>query len=176
MPKYWDRVIGPDAAIGTLKGPLHGGANTRVMQMLLEIGELEKVDDYIHKLLKEKGRVMGVGHRVYKTMDPRAVILKQYSKWMSEHGCGPLWYSMLTRIEDIMREEKEMDPNVDFYSASVYYCMGIPLDLYTAIFAMSRMAGWTAHILEQFSDNRLIRPISNYGGPKPQKFIALESR
>ncbi len=164
------------SAVGTLKGPLHGGANTRVMQMLIEIGELEKVDDYIHDLLEKKGRVMGVGHRVYKTMDPRATILKRYSKWMSEHGCGPLWYSMLTRIEELMREEKGMDPNVDFYSAAVYYCMGIPLDLYTAIFAISRMAGWTAHILEQLSDNRLIRPISNYKGPKNQKFIALESR
>ena len=164
------------SAVGTLKGPLHGGANTRVMQMLMDIGELEKVDDHIHGLLEEKGRVMGIGHRVYKTMDPRAIILKKYAKWMSEHGCGPLWYNMLTRIEDMMREEKGMDPNVDFYSASVYYCMGIPLDLYTAIFAMSRMAGWTAHILEQLSDNRLIRPISNYKGPKHQKFIALESR
>lgn len=164
------------SAIGTLKGPLHGGANTRVMQMLMEIEKLENVDDYIHNMLEEKGRVMGIGHRVYKTMDPRAKILKQYSKWMSEHGCGPLWYSMLTRIEEIMRKEKGMDPNVDFYSAAVYYCMGIPLDLYTAIFAMSRMAGWTAHILEQLSDNRLIRPISNYKGPKNQKFIALESR
>jgi citrate synthase len=164
------------SAIGTLKGPLHGGANTRVMQMLMEIGKLENVDDYIHDMLERKGRVMGIGHRVYKTMDPRAIVLKQYSKWMSEHGCGPLWYSMLTRIEEIMREEKGMDPNVDFYSASVYYCMGIPLDLYTTIFAMSRMAGWTAHILEQLSDNRLIRPISNYIGPKHQKFIAIESR
>jgi citrate synthase len=164
------------SAIGTLKGPLHGGANTRVMQMLLEIGELEKVDDYVHNLLEKKGRVMGVGHRVYKTMDPRAKILKQYSKWMSEHGCGPLWYSMLTRIEEIMQKEKGMDPNVDFYSASVYYCMGIPLDLYTAIFTMSRMAGWTAHILEQLADNRLIRPISDYKGPSNEKFIAIESR
>jgi len=164
------------SAIGTLKGPLHGGANTRVMQMLLEIGELEKVDDYIHNLLEKKGRVMGVGHRVYKTMDPRAKILKKYAKWMSEHGCGPLWYSMLTRIEELMREEKGMDPNVDFYSASVYYCMGIPLDLYTTIFAMSRMAGWTAHILEQLSDNKLIRPISDYKGSKNRKFIVLESR
>jgi citrate synthase len=164
------------SAIGTLKGPLRGGANTRVMQMLLDIGELEKVDDYIHNLLEKKGRVMGVGHRVYKTMDPRATILKQYSKWMSEHGCGPLWYSMLTRIEQIMRKEKQLDPNVDFYSASVYYCMGVPLDLYTAIFAMSRMAGWTAHVLEQLADNRLIRPISDYKGPASAKFVPLESR
>lgn len=164
------------SAIGTLKGPLHGGANTRVMQMLLDIGELEKVDDYIHGLLERRARVMGIGHRVYKTMDPRAKILKQYSKWMSEHGCGPLWYGMLTRIEEIMKREKGMDPNVDFYSASVYYCMGIPLDLYTAIFAMSRMGGWTAHILEQLEDNRLIRPIANYTGPHNEKFVPLESR
>jgi citrate synthase len=164
------------AAIGTLKGPLHGGANTRVMEMLIEIGELEKVDDYIHNLLARKGRVMGIGHRVYKTMDPRAKILKQYSKWMSEHGCGPLWYSMLTRIEDIMREEKGMDPNVDFYSASVYYCMGIPLDLYTTIFAMSRMGGWVAHVLEQLEDNRLIRPIADYIGSTHEKLVAIEMR
>jgi citrate synthase len=171
-----DIYAGITSAIGTLKGPLHGGANTRVMQMLLEIGELDNVDDYIHNLLEKKGRVMGIGHRVYKTMDPRATILKRYSRWMSEHGCGPLWYSMLTRIEEIMRNEKEMDPNVDFYSASVYYCMGIPLDLYTVIFAMSRMAGWTAHILEQLNDNRLIRPISNYRGPSKQKLVRIENR
>ncbi|UCD58428.1 MAG: citrate synthase, partial [Candidatus Hydrogenedentota bacterium] len=131
-----DIYAGITSAIGTLKGPLHGGANTRVMQMLLEIGELEKVEEYIHNLVNKKGRVMGVGHRVYKTMDPRATILKKYSKWMSEHGCGPLWYGMLTKIEDIMQREKGLAPNVDFYSASVYYCMGIPLDLYTVIFAM----------------------------------------
>ncbi|RJP19373.1 MAG: citrate synthase [Candidatus Abyssobacteria bacterium SURF_5] len=171
-----DIYSGATSAIGTLKGPLHGGANMRVMQMLLEIGSLEKVDEYIQTLLEKKGRVMGIGHRVYKTMDPRAKILKAYSKWMSEHGCGPLWYSMLTRIEDIMRHEKGMDPNVDFYSASVYYCMGIPLDLYTAIFAMSRMAGWTAHILEQQADNRLIRPISNYKGRMNEKLIPLQNR
>ncbi|MBI4831391.1 MAG: citrate synthase [Candidatus Lindowbacteria bacterium] len=171
-----DIYCGVVAAIGTLKGPLHGGANTRVMQMLLEIGELEKVEAYIHNLLQRKGRVMGIGHRVYKTMDPRAKILKQYSKWMSEHGCGPLWYSMLTRIEEIMRKEKQLDPNVDFYSASVYYCMGIPLDLYTTIFAMSRMAGWTAHILEQYADNRLIRPITDYKGPLNKKFAPIAKR
>jgi len=171
-----DIYAGITSAIGTLKGPLHGGANTRVMQMLLEIGELDKVDDYIHDLLEKKGRVMGIGHRVYKTMDPRAVILKKFSKWMSEHGCGPLWFSMLTRIEELMRKEKGMNPNVDFYSASVYYCMGIPLDLYTVIFAMSRMAGWTAHILEQLNDNRLIRPISNYKGPTNRKLVRIENR
>ncbi len=171
-----DLYAGVTSAIGTLKGPLHGGANTRVMQMLLEIGELDKVDDYVHNLLAKKGKVMGIGHRVYKTMDPRAKILKKYSKWMSEHGCGPLWYSMLNRIENMMKEEKGMDPNVDFYSASVYYCMGIPLDLYTAIFAMSRMAGWTAHILEQLADNRLIRPVSNYKGPYDQRVVPIEAR
>ncbi|MBI5117650.1 citrate synthase [Candidatus Poribacteria bacterium] len=171
-----DLYSGVTAAIGTLKGPLHGGANTRVMQMLLEIGELEKVDGYIHSLLERKGKVMGIGHRVYKTMDPRAKILKQYSKWMSEHGCGPLWYNMLTRIEGIMQKEKGLDPNVDFYSASVYYCMGIPLDLYTTIFAMSRMAGWTAHILEQFADNRLIRPITEYKGPLNKRFVPIAKR
>jgi citrate synthase len=171
-----DMYAGVTSAIGTLKGPLHGGANMRVMQMLLEIGDLNKVDDYIHNLLEKKGRVMGIGHRVYKTMDPRAGILKQYSHWMSEHGCGPLWYGMLNRIEEIMREEKGMDPNVDFYSASVYYCMGIPLDLYTTIFAMSRMAGWTAHILEQQADNRLIRPISNYKGRMNEKLVPIENR
>jgi len=148
----------------------------RVMQMLLEIADVDKVDDYVHNLLEKKGRVMGIGHRVYKTMDPRAKILKAYSKWMAEHGCGPLWFGMLERIEDIMRTEKGMDPNVDFYSASVYYCMGIPLDLYTAIFAMSRMAGWTAHILEQQADNRLIRPISNYKGRTNEKILPIEAR
>jgi citrate synthase len=171
-----DIYAGITSAIGTLKGPLHGGANMRVMQMLLDIGSIDKVDDYIHDLLEKKGRVMGIGHRVYKTMDPRAKILKAYSIWMSEHGCGPEWYSMLARIEEIMRTEKGMDPNVDFYSAAVYYCMGIPIDLYTTIFAMSRMAGWTAHILEQQADNRLIRPISNYKGRMNEKMLPIEVR
>ncbi len=165
------------SAIGTLKGPLHGGANREVMKYLLEIGELSKVDDFVKKAIEEKKKLEGFGHRVYKSMDPRALILKKYSKMLGEKLGNTKWYEMSARIEELWVKEfgeKGVWPNVDFYSGSVYYYMGIPLDLYTPIFAISRITGWTAHILEQLADNRIYRPRAEYVGPMDQTYVPID--
>ena len=165
------------SAIGTLKGPLHGGANEAVMGMLIEIGDLSRVDDYIHGLLAAHKKIMGFGHRVYTTEDPRATHLRQMSQHLAESTGVGKWYEMSRRIEAIVNQEKRLNCNVDFYSASTYYMLGIPPDLYTPIFALSRCAGWTAHVLEQHQANRLIRPRADYIGPEyPQKYVPLGSR
>jgi citrate synthase len=168
------------AAIGTLKGPLHGGANAEVMKMLLELGQTatgDRVDDFIRGKLARKERIPGFGHRVYKTEDPRATHLRQMSRDLGKRAGNPAWFDMSQRIEALVKGEKKLNPNVDFYSASAYYTLGIPLDLYTPVFAVSRMSGWTAHILEQYANNRLIRPRADYIGPSyPQRFIPLEQR
>lgn len=164
------------SGIGTLKGPLHGGANTAVMQMLLEIGELDNVESYVQGKLARKEKIMGFGHRVYKTMDPRAVQLREMSKELAERMGEDKWYKMTEKTFEIVNKEKGMWPNVDLFSASVYYVMGIELDLYTAIFAMSRVSGWTAHILEQYSNNRLIRPTSIYQGPSLREVKPIAER
>ncbi|HZI67054.1 MAG TPA: citrate synthase [Thermoanaerobaculia bacterium] len=165
------------SAIATLKGPLHGGANEAVIRMLLEIGSLERVDDYIHSKLAAKEKIMGFGHRVYHTEDPRATHLRAMSKALAESSGETRWYDMSRRIEKIINEEKKLNSNVDFYSASVYYMLGIPPDLFTPIFAVSRVAGWTAHVLEQYENNRLIRPRAEYIGPEyPQAYVAVEGR
>jgi len=165
------------SAIGTLKGPLHGGANTRVMQMLLEIDASGKpVEEVIRAKLAAKERIMGFGHRVYKVEDPRAVHLRKSSEALAEAAGTRKWFDMSMAVEKIVREEKALAPNVDFYSASTYYMMGIPMELYTPIFAMSRIAGWTAHVLEQMQDNRLIRPRSDYVGPRGVPYKPLEDR
>jgi citrate synthase len=165
------------SAIGTLKGPLHGGANEAVVRMLLEIGDLGRVDEYVHRLLAEKKKVMGFGHRVYTTEDPRATHLREMSRQLAESSGETKWYDMSRRIEKIINTEKRLNCNVDFYSASVYYMLGIPPDLYTPIFALSRSSGWTAHIMEQHQHNRLIRPRAEYIGPAyPQKYIPLADR
>jgi len=164
------------SAIATLKGPLHGGANTKVMEMLLEIGTPERVEPYIMKALSEKRRVMGFGHRVYKGEDPRAKHLKRMSRELGEKVGELKWYEISRRIEGLLLKEKNLYPNVDFYAASVYYSLGIPIDLYTAIFAVSRISGWTAQVLEQYADNRLIRPRAEYVGPRRRPFIPLQAR
>lgn len=164
------------SAIATLKGPLHGGANTKVMEMLLEIGVPERVEPYIMKALSEKRRVMGFGHRVYKGEDPRAKPLKRMSQELGEKAGELKWYEISRRIEELLLKEKNLYPNVDFYAASVYYSLGIPMDLYTAIFAVSRISGWTAQVLEQYADNRLIRPRAEYVGPRLRPFIPLQAR
>ncbi len=165
------------SAIGTLKGPLHGGANEAVIRMLMEIGDFQHVDDYIHRLLAAKKKVMGFGHRVYTTEDPRATHLRQMSKHLAESSKVSKWYDMSRRIETIINQEKKLNCNVDFYSASTYYMLGIPPDLYTPIFALSRCAGWTAHIMEQHLNNRLIRPRAEYLGPAyPQKYVPIAER
>lgn len=164
------------SGIGTLKGPLHGGANTAVMQMLLEVGELDKVEDFVMAKLAKKEKVMGFGHRVYKTMDPRAVQLRQMSKELAERVGNEKWYLMTEKIFEVVHREKGMWPNVDLFSASVYYVMGIDLDLYTGIFAMSRVSGWTAHVLEQYANNRLIRPTAIYKGPSLRAVVPISER
>lgn len=164
------------SGIGTLKGPLHGGANTEVMHMLLEIGDIDKVEDYILEKLSRKEKIMGFGHRIYKTMDPRADQLRQMSKELADRLGTDKWYLMTEKVFQIVNREKGMWPNVDLFTASVYYVMGIKMDLYTAIFAMSRVSGWTAHILEQYANNRLIRPTSIYQGPSLRKVTPIRER
>lgn len=164
------------SAIGTLKGPLHGGANEGVIKMLLEIGTLERVDEYIRECLCQKKKIMGIGHRVYKTLDPRAPHLKIMAQKLSAKIGEPKWIQMSERIAEIMKKEKGLNANVDFYSATVYYSMNIPTDLFTPIFAIARTAGWTAHVLEQLSDNRLIRPESLYVGHRDLKFVPIGQR
>ncbi|HEY3913426.1 MAG TPA: citrate synthase [Verrucomicrobiae bacterium] len=164
------------SAIGTLKGPLHGGANEGVIKMLIEIGSLDKVDAYVQECLAQKKKIMGIGHRVYKTLDPRAPHLKRMAQTLCSKVGERKWIQMSERIADIMLKEKNLHANVDFYSATVYYSLGIPTDLFTPIFTIARTSGWTAHILEQLADNRLIRPQSKYIGPVGLKVKPVEER
>jgi citrate synthase len=153
------------SAIGTLKGPLHGGANEGVIHMLQEIGELENVDAYIEDCLVHKRKIMGIGHRVYKVLDPRAPHLRKMAIKLTEELGETKWIAMSERIATLMKERKGLNANVDFYSATVYYSLDIPTDLFTPIFAIARTAGWTAQVLEQLRDNRLYRPLTLYTGP-----------
>lgn len=171
-----DLYSGITAAIGALKGPLHGGANEQVMKMLMEIGEVENAIPYVEKKLSNKELIMGMGHRVYRSGDPRAKHLKKMSEALTKQTGQEKWYEMSVLIEDYIKEHKGLPANVDFYSASVYHCLGIEHDLFTPIFAMSRVSGWVAHILEQYANNRLIRPRAEYTGPTTQKYIPLEER
>jgi citrate synthase len=164
------------AGLGALSGPLHGGANTAVMKMLIEIGSVDKVESYIKDALAKKKKIMGFGHAVYRTEDPRATHLRQFSKEMGERKGDTKWYDMTAKVEEVMKREKGLLPNVDAYSASTYYMMGIPLDLYTPIFAISRISGWTAHILEQYADNKLIRPRAEYIGPRNVPYVPIDER
>jgi citrate synthase len=164
------------AGIAALAGPLHGGANTKVMESLLEIGSVDNVEAWLDNKLANKQKVMGIGHAVYKTEDPRATWLRKFSRQMGEKKGEMKWYEMSQKLEKLMHEKKGMYPNVDFYSASTYYLMGIPLDLYTPIFAVSRISGWTGHILEQYADNKLIRPRAEYVGPRDLKYVPIDER
>jgi len=168
------------AGIGTLKGPLHGGANADVMRLLLEIGKdttPEKVDEVIRGKLARKEKIPGFGHRVYHTEDPRATHLREMSRDLGQRAGETQWFDMSQRIESLVKAEKKLNPNVDFYSASTYYALGIPIDLFTPIFAVSRISGWTAHVLEQYANNRLIRPRAEYIGPDyPQRYVAVDTR
>ena len=164
-------------AIGTLKGPLHGGANEGVIHMLQEIGTLEKVDAWVQSQLAAKKKIMGIGHRVYKVLDPRAPHLKRMAEKLTKELGETKWIEMSERIAHIMRTEKKLEANVDFYSATVYYSLGLPTDLFTPIFAVARTAGWTGHVLEQWADNRLFRPDSEYVGPViGRKVVPIEKR
>lgn len=176
-----DMHSGVTSAIGTLKGPLHGGANERVMHMLMDIGSVENVDSWIRSALDRGERIMGFGHRVYKALDPRAPILKRLAEQLADRGGNTKWLEISERIRAIMAEEmerrgKKIYPNVDFFSASVYYTLGIPMDMFTNVFACARAAGWTAHIIEQLDDNRLIRPKAEYVGPEGLKVTPIDER
>jgi len=165
------------AAIGALKGPLHGGANEGVIHMLQEIGDEENVEAWVTEQLAQKQKIMGIGHRVYKVLDPRAPHLRAMAVELSEKLGEPKWIRMSEKIAAIMKERKGLNANVDFYSATVYYSLGIPTDMFTPIFAIARTSGWTAHILEQLADNRLYRPLSEYVGPEVGKrFVPIEDR
>ena len=168
------------AAICALKGPLHGGANADVMRLLLEIGPqgpVEKAEEVVRAKLARKEKIPGFGHRVYHTEDPRATHLRQMSRDLGQRAGQPIWFEMSQRIEALVKAEKKLNPNVDFYSASTYHALGIATDLFTPIFAVSRVSGWTAHVLEQYSNNRLIRPRADYIGPEyPQHYVAVENR
>ncbi len=163
-------------AIGALAGSLHGGANQRVLEMLLEIGELDKVEAYVDNLFANKKKVMGFGHRVYRTMDPRATVLRKFAKQLGEDVGNTKWYEMAERIEQLVFARKKLYPNVDFFSAPVFYTLNIPVDLFTPIFACSRISGWVAHTIEQFRDNRLIRPLALYTGAEKAAYIPMAQR
>jgi citrate synthase len=177
LTDMYSAVVG---AIGALKGPLHGGANADVMRMLIELGAdstNDRVEQDIRDRLARKEKIPGFGHRVYRTEDPRATHLRRMSRELGERAGNPRWFEMSQRIEAVVTSEKSLNPNVDFYSATVYYTLGIPIDLFTPIFAVSRISGWTAHVLEQFANNRLIRPRAEYTGPAyPQPYRPLEER
>jgi citrate synthase len=164
------------AAIGALAGPLHGGANEQVMKMLQKIGEPSRVDAYVSEKLAAHQKISGFGHRVYRTEDPRATHLRQTSRELGEHIGNLRWYEISRKLEEAVMQQKHLYANVDFYSASVYFTMGIPIDMFTPVFAVSRVAGWTAHVLEQYGDNRLIRPRAEYVGEKNVAYVPIDRR
>ncbi len=171
-----DTYSGIVSAIGTLKGPLHGNANEQVANMLEEIGDISKVENYIDEKIKNKELIMGFGHRVYKNGDPRAKHLQIISKNLAGWRGDSRWYDMAVKIEKIVYERLGLKPNVDFYAAAVYMYLGIPRNLFTLIFAISRTSGWLAHVLEQHENNKLIRPRAEYTGKKETKWLAVEDR
>lgn len=164
------------SGIGTLRGPLHGGANEAAMDLISRFKTPEEAERGIRNMLAQKAKIMGFGHRVYKTSDPRSDIIKEWAKKLSTHATDGYLYPVSEIIEKIMWDEKHLFPNVDFYSASMYHFLGIPTLMFTPIFVMSRISGWSAHIIEQRKDNRLIRPDSNYTGPEPRDYVAISER
>lgn len=164
------------SAIGTLKGPLHGGANEQVIRMLMEIGDPARAEGWVRQALAQKRRIMGFGHRVYHTEDPRATHLRRLSEELGRQAGDLTWYEISRIVEREVKAEKGLYPNVDFYSASTYHAMGIDSDLFTPIFAVSRISGWTAHILEQYAHNRLIRPRAEYTGPTRAEYVPIDRR
>src|SRR5688572_17659280 len=164
------------AALGALKGPLHGGANQDVMELLLECQDPDAAEQKVRDMLNNKQKVPGFGHRVYRTFDPRATFLRKMSKQLGEAAGNTKWYEMSERIMPVAKELKGLNPNVDFFSASAYYTMGIPLDLFTPIFGIARVTGWCAHVMEQHKNNRIIRPTDDYVGPFGKKVVPIEQR
>jgi citrate synthase len=164
-------------AIGTLKGPLHGGANQRTMEMMLKIGSLENVEPYIMSELEARRRIPGFGHRVYRKMaDPRAAYFREKLQALCEEAGDMHWYDMAVKIVEIVSQAKGLYPNVDYFCGPVLYTLGIPMDLFTPIFATSRIAGWTAHMIEQYENNQLLRPLSNYVGEREKEYVPIEKR
>jgi citrate synthase len=164
------------SAIGTLKGPLHGGANAEVMYMLEEIGEPEQAEKWVRDRLSEKRKIPGFGHRVYRCEDPRVAILRKYAERITDKAGDTRYFEITREVEKAVLANTRVFANVDLYTASLYHAMGLPLDLFTPIFAISRTVGWTAHILEQWSNNRLIRPRAHYVGHSPVKYVPIDSR
>jgi citrate synthase len=164
------------AALATLKGPLHGGANEAVMNTLEEIGTPDRAEGWVREALAAKKKIMGFGHAVYRTEDPRATHLRRMSRQLGDVQGDRRWYDLSEKLEGLVRAQKGLNANVDFYSASVYHSLGIPTDLFTPVFAVSRVAGWTAHVLEQLGNNRLIRPESEYTGPRDVKYVPIAQR
>jgi citrate synthase len=173
LPDIYSAVT---AAVGALKGKLHGGANTEVLKTLQELGSVDAITPWVKSVRESKGKFMGFGHAVYQTEDPRAKHLKELSRRLGEQQGNMLWYDMSVEIEKQVLAAIGKNCNVDFYSASLQHYMGIPGDLFTCIFAASRIAGWCAHILEQLSDNKIIRPSANYVGPKDAEYVPIEQR
>jgi citrate synthase len=164
------------SAVGTLKGPLHGGANQRAMEMMLDIDRVDNVEQYITAALAAKQRIMGFGHRVYRTIDPRAAYLRGIVCEVDAQAEDPRWCELSLKIAETVEAKKGLYPNVDFFTAPLLYTLGIPLNLFTPVFAISRIAGWTAHVMEQYGDNRLIRPMANYVGPAERPYVPLSER
>ncbi|MBI2554332.1 MAG: citrate synthase, partial [Candidatus Rokubacteria bacterium] len=162
--------------IGAIKGPLHGGAGEAVMLTLKEIGKVENVDAFVEKAFAEKRRLMGFGHRVYRAGDPRAAILRGLAEDACRQSGQQMWFEMAVKLFERVNRAKGLIPNVDFYSAPLWYSIGIPVDLFTPVIVAGRIAGWTAHLLEQYQDNRLIRPRGQYTGPGRRQFVPLEKR
>ena len=172
-----DMYSAVSGALGALKGPLHGGANEAVMKMLVSLGDVEKVEPFVMDALGAHRKISGFGHRIYKTTDPRAEQLRRIALMLADHTGNRKWVDISEKMRQVMaRERPDIYVNVDFYSASVYYTLGIPIDLFTPIFAISRVAGWTAHVMEQLMDNRIMRPDSIYVGPKDQKYVPVDKR
>jgi citrate synthase len=164
------------SAIGALAGPLHGGANEQVMKMLQKIGEPSRVEAYVTERLAAHQKISGFGHRVYRTEDPRATHLREMSRELGEHIGNLRWYEISRKLEEVVMQQKHLYANVDFYSASCYFTMGIPIDMFTPVFAVSRVAGWAAHVLEQYADNRLIRPRAEYVGETDVAYVPIDRR
>jgi 2-methylcitrate synthase len=165
------------AALAALKGPLHGGANELAMRMLEDIGSVDRAEAHVKELFDRGEKIMGFGHRVYRTVDdPRATILRGLSKQLGELTGEPIWYEISEKVDEIVRRDKGLRPNVDFYAGSLLHYVGLPTDLFTPMFAAARAAGWTAHIREQYADNRIIRPDSEYIGPSDQSYVPIEER
>lgn len=163
-------------AIAALKGPLHGGANEAVMRTLLKLKSVEAVEPYVAETLANKGKIMGFGHRVYRANDPRAVFLQRIARQAAEVTGNRLWFDMQEKMREAVQSRKNLPVNVDFYSASVYYALGIPIDLFTPLFAVSRIAGWTAHVIEQYADNRIVRPDALYVGAQDLEYKPIQAR